>query len=954
MKYDTKWRLVLDVDSSIPNPSSYVSSHTSMISFQNLAFIPPETLQYNNYLPSRSIAWTLGLLLWSLFNECEIPYLSDPSVSKYLNDNMKCTPEHSETAFKALQTRICEGEILDFSESPLLKALEAKGGAYVEVSRSLTEIYNLLVHKDFHKRISVPVGAASSNPFSIIKNLKGEIAHLYARFPSVSSGFKPPPTTKLISRQLDAFDGNPGIFGEITKANYISSEKVLPFSHPSIAPLSELSRHVESTIHDLPCLECFCQGGDQHIQFSSMKLSFVGTPSLKGFRFKVTGDRIPHFLSFTFTRASGTKLSILCSTEKARQNATYFVPFKVDRVNYCEIKCISTWYCSDPKPECRFDSLQFILTAKEATLAEEERTKFLSERDKCVIPCGFVPNRTYKSPLIPLDSPSTIKIPKGKITANLAHKTRLFTVQDCLVGKTRAKFFSITLPMPAACHVGAIHLYSNPANNGVRFLDVELKFSGGSTITKVFNFPESKEGWFVLPINEKSIVSCTIKSIESCTGLKWSEIAALSVISPPAPTPTPPVASPSTPSRKKKTPDLPVISSLSGISSKCIIGKGAFGDAILVELVDLYGVKETQFAVLKRLQATKIQEGDCFVKSMKKESKTQLKLFNACPDRIPKPLYILDIIPPSNPSSRVYGIMMEYCKGLSVKEFTKTWARDKKGNGYDPLKLASVSMQMILCLAEISEKASKRSLVHRDIKPENFLVRVDDRNCCKVVLADFGLATVRDSLSKSSLHVPVARDLDKEKEYDDKGKEEKKKITGTIKYNAPEGLSRGCYNSASDLFSLAISIYSMFNHELEPPPYHGCYTPTDLLSYLKKHGAPDITRLPKFLELKKAHKNGVQLFSTLEYIYHELTIINEKERTMTIKEAKSLVYEVIHLVPNLLPYDGWVCPSTDRLIDKLLDEHGNVSIVPPDEDEEEEEEEEEDGGELKVPGPINW
>ncbi|GKT24899.1 hypothetical protein ADUPG1_012876 [Aduncisulcus paluster] len=167
------------------------------------------------------------------------------------------------------------------------------------------------------------------------------------------------------------------------------------------------------------------------------------------------------------------------------------------------------------------------------------------------------------------------------------------------------------------------------------------------------------------------------------------------------------------------------------------------------------------------------------VKDCRKEFKMQLKLFNnpKCFNRIPRPLYILDLLDANFKGS--FGFIMEFCVGGSVSAFAKTWCADSKYYSVsldsssdddsesdsiaavvdssipfdimtlNPLKVAALCVGMIECLDDVF--TAKKFLVHRDIKPDNFLVRVDPKdNECTVVLADLGFAQIQDSISSFS------------------------------------------------------------------------------------------------------------------------------------------------------------------------------------------------------------
>ncbi|GKT35932.1 hypothetical protein ADUPG1_008992, partial [Aduncisulcus paluster] len=117
--------------------------------------------------------------------------------------------------------------------------------------------------------------------------------------------------------------------------------------------------------------------------------------------------------------------------------------------------------------------------------------------------------------------------------------------------------------------------------------------------------------------------------------------------------------------RKEHKPkhDSLTLTSASTLTPQCIIGSGGFGEVLLVK-VD--GIPFP--CVLKKM--LKIAD-EKVVKDCRKEFKVQLKLFNnpKCFNRIPRPLYILDLL--DCDMKGIYGFLMEFCVGGSVSAFSK-------------------------------------------------------------------------------------------------------------------------------------------------------------------------------------------------------------------------------------------------------------------------------------------
>lgn len=111
-------------------------------------------------------------------------------------------------------------------------------------------------------------------------------------------------------------------------------------------------------------------------------------------------------------------------------------------------------------------------------------------------------------------------------------------------------------------------------------------------------------------------------------------------------------------------------------------------------------------------------------------------------------------------------------------------------------------------IASALQYAHEQKVIHRDIKPENILLGLNN----KILLSDFGLAVVQQSLSSPEIHSPA----------------------GTALYMAPEQI-KGNPCAASDQYSLGIMVYEWL---CGSPPFRGTR-----LGVLEQHLYSPVPRL---------------------------------------------------------------------------------------------------------------
>ncbi|GKT34948.1 hypothetical protein ADUPG1_008207 [Aduncisulcus paluster] len=400
---------------------------------------------------------------------------------------------------------------------------------------------------------------------------------------------------------------------------------------------------------------------------------------------------------------------------------------------------------------------------------------------------------------------------------------------------------------------------------------------------------------------------------------------------------------------KRKKHDSNTLYSSSNMEPLCILGRGGFGEVILVNIVGM-----TAPCILKKM----LRIGDSKVVSdCRKEFKHQCKLFMnpMCSNRIPRPLYILDLLDANYQG--IYGFCMEFCVGGSVKAFAQSWCSRKRKPkksliddefsddfffnsesdsdtaplndhhddplSLDPLRVCSLCVGMIECLDDVF--TAKPTLVHRDIKPENFLVRTDPKDQeCVVVLADLGLAMIQQSVLKSGSTVTIA-DMEslKKDHLEIDGKQKHHSFCGTVSYSSYESLKYGEQSQKSDAHSLGMSILALF---LCSPPFvnHPCLLPIrktmDIVqmvaNLLKQKRFSPLSRTPLFNSLNTIEDGKFKpVHDCLNEVFKGLTLLDVDKR-MDVHTAREKVQSIKHLLPKI--GEGWKCPSIDDIVSSQL------------------------------------
>ena len=126
-------------------------------------------------------------------------------------------------------------------------------------------------------------------------------------------------------------------------------------------------------------------------------------------------------------------------------------------------------------------------------------------------------------------------------------------------------------------------------------------------------------------------------------------------------------------------------------------------------------------------------------------------------------------------------IVMQFVEGISLREAIKT-----EPEGLDLQRAAAIVRQATSALTAVHEK----KIYHRDLKPENLMLQRLARDEEQIIILDFGVAKVKESLIAPSTATGAVS-------------------AGTVLYMSPEQLRGDKISAASDIYALGLIAYEI-------------------------------------------------------------------------------------------------------------------------------------------------
>ncbi|RFU63224.1 Stk1 family PASTA domain-containing Ser/Thr kinase [Peribacillus saganii] len=274
-----------------------------------------------------------------------------------------------------------------------------------------------------------------------------------------------------------------------------------------------------------------------------------------------------------------------------------------------------------------------------------------------------------------------------------------------------------------------------------------------------------------------------------------------------------------------------------------LIGKRISGRYKILDMVGGGGMANVYLAqdmILEREVALKILRMDFsndeeFIKRFNREAQSATSLAH------PNIVSIYDV----GEEKDIYYIVMEYVKGLTLKQYIQK---------YYPIPIEKAVDIMKQITAAIAH-AHHNGIIHRDIKPQNILI--DDHGNVKIT--DFGIAM---ALSATSITQTNA-------------------VLGSVHYLSPEQARGGMANKKSDIYSLGIVMFEIVTGRL---PFSGESAVSIALKHLQsetpspRRWNPEIPQSVENIILKATAKDSYYRYSSVDEMEDDIRTALQPER----------------------------------------------------------------------------